>query len=88
MQIRSRQIRRIIKGQYAGHVRKDVSHLIARVGFLQRRTATLASGTWLIHVASRMRIISGPAQVNVPPNSAVSANYVLDSGIRVPVPQQ
>jgi len=49
---------------------------------------TLASATWLVHVATRMRIISGPAQVNVPAGSAVSANYVLDSGIRVPVPQQ
>jgi hypothetical protein len=51
-------------------------------------TLTLASETWLVHVATRMRIISGPAQVNVPAGSAMSANYVLDSGIRVPVPQQ
>ena len=49
---------------------------------------TLASGTWLVHVATRMRIVSGPAQVNVPAGSSVPANYVLDSGIRVPVPQQ
>jgi hypothetical protein len=49
---------------------------------------TLASETWLVHIATRMRIISGPAQVNVTPGSTVSANYVLDSGIRVPVPQQ
>jgi hypothetical protein len=51
-------------------------------------TLTLASETWLVHVATRMRVISGPAQVNVPAGSAVSVNYVLDSGIRVPVPQQ
>ncbi|MHB8590268.1 MAG: hypothetical protein ACYDA0_15720 [Candidatus Dormibacteraceae bacterium] len=51
-------------------------------------SVTLASETWFVHVATRMRIISGPAQVNVPPRSTVSANYVLDSGIRLPVPQQ
>jgi hypothetical protein len=51
-------------------------------------TVTLATGTWLVRVATRMRVISGPAQVNVPAGSGVSANFVLDSGIRVPVPQQ
>ncbi len=51
-------------------------------------SVTLASETWLVHVATRMRIISGPAQVNVAQGSTVSANYVVDSGIRVPVPQQ
>jgi hypothetical protein len=51
-------------------------------------SVTLASETWLVHVATRMRVISGPAQVNVPAGSAVSASFVLDSGIRVPVPQQ
>ena len=48
----------------------------------------LASETWTVHVATRMRVISGPAQVDVPAGSAVTANYVLDSGIRIPVPQQ
>jgi hypothetical protein len=51
-------------------------------------SVTLAGETWLVHVATKMRIISGPAQVNVPAGSAVTANYVLDSGIRIPVPQQ
>ena len=51
-------------------------------------SVTLASETWSVHLATRMRVISGPAQVNVPAGSAVSANYVLDSGIRIPVPQQ
>ena len=49
---------------------------------------TLASETWLVHLATRMRVISGPAEVNVPAGSAASASFVLDSGIRVPVPQQ
>jgi hypothetical protein len=51
-------------------------------------SVTLAGGTWTIHLATYMRVISGPAEVTVSPGSAVSANYVLDSGIRVPVPLQ
>lgn len=51
-------------------------------------SVTLASETWLVHVVTRMRVISGPAQVNVPAGSAVTASFVLDSGIRVPLPQQ
>jgi hypothetical protein len=47
---------------------------------------TLAGGAWTVHLATYMRVISGPAQVTVVPGSLVSANYVLDSGIRVPVP--
>ncbi len=53
-----------------------------------RYSATLAGETWQVHVVTRLRVISGPAQVDVPAGSAVSANYILDSGIRVPVPQQ
>ena len=53
-----------------------------------RYSVALAGGTWRVHLATYMRVISGPAEVTVSPGSAVSANYVLDSGIRVPVPQQ
>ncbi len=49
-------------------------------------SVTLAAGTWSVHLATYMRIISGPAQVTVPSGSAATANYILDSGIRVPVP--
>ena len=48
----------------------------------------LSTGTWLVHVKSYMRIITGPSQVTVATGSTVRADYVLDSGIRVPVPQQ
>jgi hypothetical protein len=34
-----------------------------------------------------MRVISGPPAVTVAAGSTVVANYVLDSGIRVPAPQ-
>ena len=51
-------------------------------------TVELSSGTWLVHVKSYMRQISGPPQVIVNAGETVTANYVLDSGMRVPVPQQ
>ena len=48
--------------------------------------AMLAAGTWTVHLGTKMRVISGPAEVTVPSGSTVTANYVIDSGIRVPVP--
>jgi hypothetical protein len=51
-------------------------------------TATLAAGTWSVHLVTTMRLISGPQQVTVLAGSNVTATYILDSGIRVPVPQQ
>ena len=51
-------------------------------------TVELSSGTWLVHVKTYMRQMSGPPQVIVSAGETVTANYVLDSGMRVPVPQQ
>jgi type 1 fimbria pilin len=51
-------------------------------------TVELATGTWLVHLKTYMRLISGPPQVNVAAGETVTAKYVLDSGIRVPAPQQ
>ena len=51
-------------------------------------TATLAAGTWSVHLAGSFRIISGPQQVTVVSGSTVTATYIVDSGILVPVPQQ
>ncbi|HEY4426564.1 MAG TPA: hypothetical protein VGN08_00005 [Solirubrobacteraceae bacterium] len=48
----------------------------------------LTSGTWKVQIKTYMRLISGPTSVSVGPGSNVPANYVLDNGIRVPVPQQ
>jgi hypothetical protein len=45
----------------------------------------LAVGTWKVSLASYMRIISGPPTVTVPAGSSVVADYLVDSGIRVPV---
>ena len=44
----------------------------------------LAAGTWQVRFKTYMRLISGPTSVTVTPGSTVTANYVLDSGIRVP----
>lgn len=48
----------------------------------------LAAGTWKVTIESRMRIISGPPTVTVTAGSAVKADFVVASGIMVPVPQQ
>ena len=46
----------------------------------------LDAGTWKARIKSYMRIMSGPVSVNVTAGSTVIADYVVDSGIRVPVP--
>ncbi len=48
----------------------------------------LAAGTWKVTIKSYLRIISGPPTVTLAAGSAITADYVVDSGIRVPVPQQ
>jgi len=48
-------------------------------------SAELAAGTWKVSFKSYMRIISGPPTVIVRAGSAVVADYLVDSGIRVPV---
>jgi hypothetical protein len=48
-------------------------------------TVDLPAGTWKVSLKSYMRIISGPPTVNVHAGSRVVADYVIDSGMRVPV---
>lgn len=48
----------------------------------------LAAGTWKVSLKTYMRIITGPTVVTVAAGSHVVADYVLDTGIRIPVPQQ
>ena len=48
----------------------------------------LKPGTYDVKVTTYMRVISGPLKLSIAPGSNTVANYVLDSGIRVPVPQQ
>ncbi|GAC1645879.1 MAG: hypothetical protein NVS9B11_17350 [Candidatus Dormibacteraceae bacterium] len=49
----------------------------------------LAEGTYKVSVRKYTRIISGPQEVTVKAASTVTADYLVDSGIRIlPVPQQ
>ncbi len=45
-------------------------------------------GDYLVKLNTYMRVIKGPLKMTVTPGSTTIADYVLDSGIRVPVPQQ
>jgi hypothetical protein len=51
-------------------------------------SADLNPGTYKVRLATYMHVISGPVEVTVSPGSTVTANYLLDSGIRAPAPQQ
>jgi hypothetical protein len=48
----------------------------------------LMPGTYAVRFKTYMRVVSGPLSVTVAVGSSTTANYVLDTGIRVPVPQQ
>ena len=48
----------------------------------------LPSGTWKVSFKTYMRIISGPPTVKVQAGSSVVADYVVDSGIRVPIAKE
>ena len=46
----------------------------------------LQAGTWTVAFKSFMRIISGPTSITVDAGGSLVANYVVDSGIRLPQP--
>lgn len=48
----------------------------------------LAAETWKVTMKPYRQVISGPPTVTVVAGSTITADYVVDSGIRVPVPQQ
>ena len=48
----------------------------------------LEPGAYAVKMKTYMRVISGPLKLDVKPGSNTVANYLLDSGIRVPVQQQ
>ena len=50
--------------------------------------AAVPSGTYAVKMKTYMRVISGPLTLTVAVGSSIVANYILDSGIRAPVPQQ
>jgi hypothetical protein len=43
----------------------------------------LPSGTWSVNTRGIMRIIAGPQTLDVKAGSALVANYVIDTGIRI-----
>jgi hypothetical protein len=51
-------------------------------------TVELAPGTYAVKMKASMRVISGPLSISVAAGTSTTINYVVDSGIRVPVPQQ
>lgn len=48
-------------------------------------TVQLAAGTWQVSVKNYMRIVSGPHTITVHAGDNIVANYVIDSGMRVPI---
>jgi hypothetical protein len=48
----------------------------------------LAPGSYVVKFSGFGRVISGPTKITVAAGSNVTADYLLDSGIRAPVPQQ
>lgn len=50
-------------------------------------TIELPPGNYFVKVNTYMRVIKGPLKLAIAPGSTTTADYVLDSGIRYPVPQ-
>jgi hypothetical protein len=48
----------------------------------------LDPGTYAVRLITYMRVISGPTKLSLDAGSRTGADYVLDNGIRAPVPQQ
>jgi len=48
----------------------------------------LPAGTYAVKPITYMRVISGPIKLTVGAGTSAVANYVLDSGIRVPIATQ
>jgi hypothetical protein len=51
-------------------------------------SVALRPGAYAVRFKTYFRVVSGPLSLTVAAGSSTTANYVLDSGIRVPVPQQ
>ena len=48
----------------------------------------LAPGSYVVKMKTYMRLIKGPTNLTIAAGSSTTADYVLDNGIRAPVPQQ
>ena len=50
-------------------------------------SADLEPGTYKVRLVTYMRVVSGPVVITIAPGGSLTANYLLDSGIRAPAPQ-
>jgi Carboxypeptidase regulatory-like domain len=48
----------------------------------------LEPGTYTVVFKSFMRVVNGPTKITIAAGSSLIANYIVDSGIRAPVPQR
>ena len=60
--------------------------VIAQTDAAGNYAADLKAGKWSVATKGYIRVISGPSTVTVVAGESVVANYVLDSGIRLPAP--
>ncbi len=60
--------------------------VIAQTDSAGEYAVELKAGRWAVTFKGYLRVISGPSSVTVVSGSSVVADYVLDSGIRLPAP--
>jgi hypothetical protein len=62
------------------------AQVIAQTDSAGNYAVELKAGQWAVAIKGYMRVISGPSTVTVEAGASVVANYVVDSGIRLPAP--
>jgi hypothetical protein len=60
--------------------------VIAQTDSAGNYAVELKAGKWAVAIKGYARVISGPPTVTVEAGGSVVANYVVDSGIRLPAP--
>jgi hypothetical protein len=60
--------------------------VIAQTDSAGNYAVRLDAGKWAVAIKGYVRVISGPSTVTVEAGGSVVANYVVDSGIRLPAP--
>src|SRR5712692_10923132 len=60
--------------------------VVAQTDAAGNYSVELNAGKWAVAIKGYMHVISGPSTVTVEGGGSVVANYVVDSGIRLPVP--
>src|SRR5262245_54020828 len=60
--------------------------VIAQTDSAGQYAVELKAGRWAVTFKGYLRVLSGPSSVTVGAGSSVVANYLLDSGIRLPAP--